>query len=219
MGASKAAVEGFAAGAGSLIALLTTYPLKTIYTLQAIRAEEKSRGRKLTRDELLQLATSPARLVISLIHDIDWTSLYAGLGPAAVETAASSAIYFYFYSLLRQAAVAANTRRRAAAGLASGVQDQDIGVLTNLAVAALAGAGNMLITTPAQVGGFGVGMGCVAGAMHVFWGSEGAGAAPHGSRSRGGGALAGPGAVAHASGPPPALPPHAFPPCLVQTHT
>jgi hypothetical protein len=50
-----------------------------------------------------------------------------------------------------QAAVAANKRRRAAAGAPPGVRDEDIGVMASLAVAALAGAGNQLITTPLQV--------------------------------------------------------------------
>jgi hypothetical protein len=38
MAASKAVVEAFAGGVGSLVALFSTYPLKTIYTLQASNA-------------------------------------------------------------------------------------------------------------------------------------------------------------------------------------
>ena len=86
---------------GSLVALLTTYPLKTIYTLQAIRAVKQRRG-FISREEVAAILRSPARLVLALLHDLDWASLYAGLGPAAVETAISSAVYFYFYSMLRQ---------------------------------------------------------------------------------------------------------------------
>lgn len=97
-----------AGGVGSLIALLTTYPLKTIYTLQAIRAVKKARGdRALHPAQLAVLLRSPAAAVMVLLHDTDWASLYAGLGPAAVETAISSAVYFYFYSMLRQVCGAA----------------------------------------------------------------------------------------------------------------
>jgi hypothetical protein len=56
---------------GSLIALLTTYPLKTIYTLQAIRAVKARKG-SVSREDVLAILSSPARLVATLIHDIDW---------------------------------------------------------------------------------------------------------------------------------------------------
>lgn len=68
--------------------------------------------------------------------------LYAGLGPAAVETVASTVVYFWLYSLLKQAAVDLS-RRRGGGG--------KFGVGASLLVAAAAGAGNMLVTTPAQV--------------------------------------------------------------------
>jgi hypothetical protein len=67
---------------GSLVALLTTYPLKTIYTLQAIRAVKQRRG-FISREEVAAILRSPAHLVLVLLHDLDWASLYAGLGPAA----------------------------------------------------------------------------------------------------------------------------------------
>jgi adenine nucleotide transporter 17 len=35
---NQAVVEAFAGGVGSLVALLATYPLKTIYTLQVRKA-------------------------------------------------------------------------------------------------------------------------------------------------------------------------------------
>lgn len=96
MGTNKAAVEGFAGvplpmnlappsrspatpstaahragGVGSLIALLTTYPLKTIYTLQAIRAVKARKG-SVSREDALAILASPARLVASLVHEVDW---------------------------------------------------------------------------------------------------------------------------------------------------
>jgi adenine nucleotide transporter 17 len=83
--------------------------------------------------------------------------LYAGVRPAALETAASSAMYFWLYSLLRQAVARAQLERRRRRGgtwqgaSAAATADADIGVVASLLVAALAGAGNQLVTTPAQV--------------------------------------------------------------------
>jgi hypothetical protein len=71
-------------------------------------------------------------------------ALYAGLAPAAVETVSSTVVYFYLYSLLKQGALGLQRRR--------GGSGSEFGVGAALLVAALAGAGNMLVTTPAQVG-------------------------------------------------------------------
>lgn len=153
MSASKAAVEGFAGGVGSLIALVTTYPLKTIYTLQAIRAV-KQQNANASKEEVRQVTRNPYRLIAALCSSLqqsDITALYAGLKPAAVETVASSAIYFYFYSLLRQSVVAYNRKQRGNTASTASARTEDIGVVASLCVAALAGAGNQLITTPAQV--------------------------------------------------------------------
>ena len=109
---SSAAVEAFSGGLGSLVALVSTYPLKTIYTLQAIEAKRRGTAK---RAGLLRLAaTEPTLLLHHLLasaKSLDMRGLYTGLKPSAVETVASSAVYFYFYSLLRQAVVAHRHRR------------------------------------------------------------------------------------------------------------
>lgn len=157
--ASKATQEALAGGIGSLIALGVTYPLKTTYTLQAIRAikeDAKHSGEDAptVAERIRRVATSPAEAVRVLCRDSrlrrDLEAAYAGIAPSAVETAASTAVYFYLYSLLRQAAATGLRRGRSGSDGSSGGGD-DIGIAASLLVAALAGAGNMLATTPAQV--------------------------------------------------------------------
>lgn len=135
-----------------MIALVTTYPLKTIYTLQAIRMEEGSKGRSLSAAERLELMTNPVKLLQTLLPQLG--VLYSGLQPAAIETTASNAIYFYFYSLLRAVAVSAFRRQRGLPPVKAGsseARSEDIGVPASLLVAAVAGAINMIATSPAQV--------------------------------------------------------------------
>uniref|UniRef100_A0A383VEU4 Uncharacterized protein n=1 Tax=Tetradesmus obliquus TaxID=3088 RepID=A0A383VEU4_TETOB len=150
--ASRAAVESVAGGIGSLIALVTTYPLKTIYTLQAIRMQEDSKGRSLSAAEKKELAGNPLKLLQSLLPSIG--ALYSGLQPAAIETTASNAIYFYFYSLLRAGVVSRFRAQRGLPPVGAGsaeARSADIGVAASLLVAAVAGAINMVATSPAQV--------------------------------------------------------------------
>lgn len=66
----------------------------------------------------------------------------------------SCQIYFYFYSLLRAAVVSANRKRQGLPGVSAGsvaARSEDIGVPASLLVAAVAGAVNMVLTSPAQV--------------------------------------------------------------------
>lgn len=128
-------------------------PLKTIYTLQAIRAAKQADPSADARDAARQALRRHPLHTLARAARREAPVLYAGLRPAALETAASSAIYFWLYSLLRQSAVRAKQRRLAGkGGKGSGGGDAaDIGVLASLLVAALAGAGNQLVTTPAQV--------------------------------------------------------------------
>ncbi len=73
-----------------------------------------------------------------------WRELFAGLQPSLAGTAMSQGVYFFLYSTLRQQAV-----HRRQAGLALGVpRVQDISVFESLLVAALAGAGNVLVNNP-----------------------------------------------------------------------
>ena len=84
---------------------------------------------------------SKAASVSQLVSKHGWTGLYRGLEPALLGTAVSQGVYFYLYSWLRGAAVTRlQTKQK--------TKSEDIGVGASLLVAALAGAGNVLLTTP-----------------------------------------------------------------------
>lgn len=70
-----------------LLALLLLLP---VYTLQAIRMQEDSKGRSLSAAEKQELAGNPLKLLQSLLPSIG--ALYSGLQPAAIETTASNAV-------------------------------------------------------------------------------------------------------------------------------
>jgi hypothetical protein len=68
---------------------------------------------------------------------------------------AATQIYFYFYSLLRAGVVSSFRARRGLPPVKAGsaeARSEDIGVAASLMVAAVAGAINMVATSPAQVG-------------------------------------------------------------------
>lgn len=162
MAQASAAVEGLSGAVGSLIGLLATYPLKTIYTLQAIdntplRTVVVQQPQQLRPQDTASRENEQGQS--SFVHRVLASRLlrllrtyYAGIGPAILDTVASSAVYFYLYSILRQEAV----RRRQASSPGGKMANVDnrsarIGVLESLLVAALAGVGNQAVTTPAQV--------------------------------------------------------------------
>ncbi|GIL93404.1 hypothetical protein Vretimale_6054 [Volvox reticuliferus] len=140
---SNAVVEGCSAALGSVIALLATYPLKTIYTLQAL----STGGSSVSQAE----AETGSRLlaVARFLEQYKLSTLYAGLGPNIVESALSSGVYFFFYSKLREQAVIWSKRGCSAAGAEN--RSKDIGVIASLLVATVAGGLNQLITMPASV--------------------------------------------------------------------
>lgn len=80
------------------------------------------------------------------------SAIYAGLVPATVETVASNVVYFYLYSLLKQATLSLQRGSGGGGAGSGGKGGNEFGVVASLLVASLAGAGNMLVTTPAQVG-------------------------------------------------------------------
>lgn len=82
-----------------------------------------------------------AELLLQLVSKHGWTGLYRGLEPALLGTAVSQGVYFYLYSWLRGTAVARLQAKQ-------NTKSEDIGVGASLMVAALAGAGNVLLTTP-----------------------------------------------------------------------
>ena len=92
-----------------------------------------------------------------VVSDHGWTGLYAGLRPALLGTALSQGVYFYLYQNLREVALGRAARRAAAAAAAAGLSPRppagpaDLGAGASLLVAALAGAGNVLLTCPIWV--------------------------------------------------------------------
>lgn len=142
------------------VALLATYPLKTLYTLAAIDASPAAAtaapcgalSAAAKRRLLLQLLTSPRRSLAEAVARC--RLLYAGLQPAAIETPISSLFFFYLYSTLRRAAAERQRRRRAGSGRAGsggGARAEQLGAGTSLLIAAAAAAANHLLTSPLQV--------------------------------------------------------------------
>lgn len=139
---SSAVVEGVSGGIGSMIATLSTYPLKTIYTLQALGAKE-SGGQAMTVLDVLRRG-----------------GLYAGVAPNLGEAGLSSAVYFFFYSKFKELALdpaafnrlLGRTDTQLPANTTQHQQDnnQRLGVLASLLVATAAGACNQLATLPAS---------------------------------------------------------------------
>lgn len=136
-GLSDASVEAVSGAAGSILALVATYPLKTIYTLQALSSSNDSAG---------------ALSVVEILKKYK-LGVYSGLEPNIVEAGVSSGVYFYLYSKLRHFVVTMRESLHTGDAPAStgSTKNKDIGVLSSLMVAALAGAGNQLITMPASV--------------------------------------------------------------------
>ena len=79
--------------------------------------------------------------LIQVISKHGWTGFYRGLEPALLGTAVSQGVYFYLYSRFRQIAVTRLQTQQQ-------TKSEDIGVGGSLLVAALAGCGNVLLTTP-----------------------------------------------------------------------
>ncbi|KAG1680396.1 hypothetical protein FOA52_015487 [Chlamydomonas sp. UWO 241] len=142
---SAAVVEAVSGSVSSVISLLATYPLKTIYTLQALDSGQDS--------------GKAAASVLEIISKYKLGGLYVGIEPNIFESGLSSGVYFYLYSRLRGLAVSQQRAARARAqgpgkpgdAGGSGTKHEAIGVLASLLVAALAGAGNQLVTMPASV--------------------------------------------------------------------
>ncbi|KDD71669.1 hypothetical protein H632_c4593p0, partial [Helicosporidium sp. ATCC 50920] len=81
-----------------------------------------------------------------LVRTQGWSPLFRGLGANLAGTTVSQGVYFYLYSLLRGAAV-----RRRLGSRATDVRGSGVSVGESLLIAALAGAGNVLVTNPIWV--------------------------------------------------------------------
>lgn len=140
---SDAAVEGLSGAAGGILALVATYPLMTISTVQATRSKQALQGLPVAN---VNVRAGTLSDLSEVVREHGWTGLYRGLQASLLGTAVSQGIYFYFYSQLRQLAVAQQRHT-----LAAQANSQDIGLASSLAVAFLAGCGNVLLTNPIWV--------------------------------------------------------------------
>eukprot|EP00884_Botryococcus_braunii_P011532 jgi/Botrbrau1/2037/Bobra.0047s0017.1 len=138
---SDAAVEGVSGALGGIVALVATYPLLTVTTLQATRSSNVTGS--VSDQFTVPFKKKPGTLsdVAEVISKHGWTGLYRGLRVALIGTALSQGIYFYLYSNLRQLAVKRNRKLHR-------LHSNDITVAESLVVAFLAGCGNVLLTNP-----------------------------------------------------------------------
>ncbi|KAJ9516956.1 hypothetical protein QJQ45_027399 [Haematococcus lacustris] len=90
-----AVVEAVSGAAGSVLALLATYPLKTIYTIQALSAGNSG---------------APTLSALDIVLKYRLRGLFVGVEPNIVESALSSGVYFYLYSKLRHLVVSHSKR-------------------------------------------------------------------------------------------------------------
>ncbi|GAQ84382.1 peroxisomal membrane protein [Klebsormidium nitens] len=132
---SGAAVAAVAGAGGGILAQVVTYPLQTVNTRQQTE-------RKLLRLPDADVTPSEAskttlQQFIKIINEEGPSSLYQGLGSSIVGTALSQGIYYGVYQMGRDWATNKNKK--------------SIGTLTSLAVAALSGCVNVLLTTPIWV--------------------------------------------------------------------
>lgn len=143
---SKATTEAVAGSAGSVLAMLATFPLKTISTQQALSTSSAAPSPTPHHDDA---GSGQLLAMLRFLHTYNLSNLYVGLGPNLVENALSNGVYFYFYSRFRAQAV--TWARRKQGGAVAPGQRVDIGVLASLAVATAAGACNQLATLPVSV--------------------------------------------------------------------
>ncbi|THF98405.1 hypothetical protein TEA_025693 [Camellia sinensis var. sinensis] len=133
---SDALINGLAGAGGGIIAQLITYPLQTVNTRQQTERYLKKEKRKLGAIDRMS----------QVVNQEGWTQLYGGLTPSLVGTAASQGVYYYFYQIFRNKAEAAALEHRK-----KGVGDGSVGMFSSLAVAALSGCINVLLTNPIWV--------------------------------------------------------------------
>ncbi|GBF90522.1 peroxisomal nicotinamide adenine dinucleotide carrier protein [Raphidocelis subcapitata] len=160
--AAEPIIEAVSGAVGAVISLTATYPLITVVTLRALDTEADGSGGRRLPGALGHLPTAVQEVILHA-RNRGWRSLYAGLKPSVVATAASQGVYFYFYSMLRGWAVSARVaslrrQRRAARAMGAAPPEPDadahsgaIGVGASLLVAAAAGCINVCLTIPMWV--------------------------------------------------------------------
>ncbi|XP_047330704.1 peroxisomal nicotinamide adenine dinucleotide carrier [Impatiens glandulifera] len=130
---SDALINGLAGAGGGIIAQTITFPLQTVNTRQ--QTERDERRNEGTIEQMYQVVKREG-----------WNRLYGGLTPSLVGTAVSQGVYYYFYQIFRNRVEATALERKI-----RGIGDGSVGMLSSLAVAALAGCTNVLLTNPIWV--------------------------------------------------------------------
>ncbi|CAL4929902.1 unnamed protein product [Urochloa decumbens] len=138
---SSAAVNGLAGAGGGIIAQIITYPLQAVNTRQQTERSAKKRKAGSGATD-----TSTLFQMLQLIQNEGWGGLYSGLKPSLFGTAASQGIYYYFYQILKN-----KVEDIAVARSKKGLGDGTVGMLSWLAIAAVAGSINVLLTNPIWV--------------------------------------------------------------------
>ncbi|WVZ56363.1 hypothetical protein U9M48_006909 [Paspalum notatum var. saurae] len=133
---SDALINGLAGAGGGIIAQILTYPLQTV---NARQQTERDPSKPAFKD-------GAARQLYLVVKHEGWERLYGGLMPSLVGTAASQGVYYYFYQIFRNRAEAKALERSR-----RGLGDGSVGMLQSLAVAALSGCVNVLLTNPIWV--------------------------------------------------------------------
>ncbi|KAK3028978.1 hypothetical protein RJ639_038181 [Escallonia herrerae] len=135
---SNAVVNGLAGAGGGIIAQIITYPLQTVNTRQ--QTERVARKGPTPRGSLPPNPSAGGTLVqiLQVVSSEGLGGLYSGLKPSLFGTAASQV-----FKNKAEAIAAANKRK--------GHGDGSVGIFSWLAVAALAGSLNVLLTNPIWV--------------------------------------------------------------------
>uniref|UniRef100_A0A803KX39 Uncharacterized protein n=1 Tax=Chenopodium quinoa TaxID=63459 RepID=A0A803KX39_CHEQI len=140
---SSALANGLAGAGGGLIAQILTYPLQTVNTRQQTERVVK-KGLDVGHGTSPSGNQRPGGTLV--IKTEGWGGLYSGLKPSLFGTIASQGVYYYFYQVFKNKAESI-----AAARKVKGLGDGNVGMISWLAVAAMAGCLNVLLTNPMWV--------------------------------------------------------------------
>lgn len=147
---SQALADSIAGAIGGVGALLLTYPLKTIYTLQALSGTSEKQ----------------ALSILDVIRRYKLRGLYTGIEPNVFDSAISNGVYFYLYARCKRAVIARRLRAErimsesrtngtdqqgaphsaATSSKPSSSCSQDLSILDSLLVAAVAGECGVALT-------------------------------------------------------------------------
>ena len=133
---SRTTLAHAVAGAvGSIVAMIATYPLDRVRTINQL-----SRGEKLE---------SVVQVLRNIVKHEGWKGMYNGLQPMLVALGASNFVYFYWFTALK-AVLQFLARRFKPQGNVASLMTEG-GAISNLILATIAGTLNVLMTTPLWV--------------------------------------------------------------------